>query len=137
MLCSSTDATATLKWQDSTKLEMGRLNEYNAFKDCGYKGKPPNGYKKICVHLVYSVKHDGHHKSHLVMDSHLTNIPAESVYSGVVSLCSIRLLLFLTKLNGMQAWATDIGNAYLEAETTEKVYIIAGPEFGELQDLHL
>jgi hypothetical protein len=25
----------------------------------------------------------------------------------------------------------DIGNAYLEAYTTEKVYIIAGPEFGE------
>jgi len=30
-------------------------------------------------------------------------------------------------------WATDIGNAYLEAETREKVYIIAGPEFEELE----
>jgi hypothetical protein len=29
--------------------------------------------------------------------------------------------------------ATDIGNAYLEAKTTEKVCIKAGPEFGELQ----
>jgi len=29
--------------------------------------------------------------------------------------------------------ATDIGNAYLEAETREKVYIIAGPEFEELE----
>ena len=26
----------------------------------------------------------------------------------------------------------DVGNAYLEAYTQEKVYIIAGPEFGEL-----
>ena len=25
----------------------------------------------------------------------------------------------------------DIGNAYLEAQTLEKVYIVAGPEFGE------
>ena len=32
----------------------------------------------------------------------------------------------------MEAWATDIGNAYLEAKTLEKVYIIAGQEFGEL-----
>jgi hypothetical protein len=30
-------------------------------------------------------------------------------------------------------WATDIGNAYLEAYTSEKVYIIGGPEFGELE----
>jgi hypothetical protein len=28
-------------------------------------------------------------------------------------------------------WATDIGNAYLESITKEKVYIIAGTEFGD------
>ena len=28
---------------------------------------------------------------------------------------------------------TDIGNAYLEAFTDEKLYIISGPEFQELQ----
>ena len=31
----------------------------------------------------------------------------------------------------MESWATDVGNAYLEAETKEKVYIIGGKEFGE------
>ena len=30
----------------------------------------------------------------------------------------------------MEPWATDIGNAYLEALTSEKVCIRAGPEFG-------
>jgi len=30
-------------------------------------------------------------------------------------------------------WATDIGNAYLESYTQEKVCIIAGPEFGGKQ----
>ena len=33
----------------------------------------------------------------------------------------------------MEAYATDIGNAYLEAKTLEKVCIRAGAEFGELQ----
>ena len=33
----------------------------------------------------------------------------------------------------MPSWSTDIGNAYLEAKTQEKVYIIAGPEFQELE----
>ena len=33
----------------------------------------------------------------------------------------------------MKVWAADIGNAYLEATTKEKLYIVAGPEFEELQ----
>ena len=42
------------------------------------------------------------------------------------------MLVFLAELNDLQTWSTDIGNAYLEAETKEKVFIIAGPEFGDL-----
>ena len=33
----------------------------------------------------------------------------------------------------MEIWSTDIGNAYIESYTSEKVCIIAGEEFGELQ----
>jgi Reverse transcriptase (RNA-dependent DNA polymerase) len=80
---------------------------------------------------VFDVKHDGRHKARLVADGHLTNIPLDSVYSGVVSLRGFRLVLVLAELNDLQLWATDIGNAYLEAYTAEKVYIIAGPEFEE------
>jgi Reverse transcriptase (RNA-dependent DNA polymerase) len=80
---------------------------------------------------VYDIKHDGRHKARLVADGHLTDIPLDSVYSGVVSLRGFQLILFLAELNGLQLWATDIGNAYLEAYTTEKVYIIAGPKFRE------
>jgi len=41
--------------------------------------------------------------------------------------------VFLAELNDLDIWATDIGNAYLEAETQEKVFIIVGPEFGKLE----
>jgi hypothetical protein len=57
----------------------------------------------------------------------------ESVYSGVVSLQGFCLLLFLAELNNLEQWATDIGNAYLEAFTSELVYIIAVTEFKELE----
>jgi hypothetical protein len=67
----------------------------------------------------------------LVADGHLTDIPLESVYSGAVSLRGFRIFLFLAEHNHLEIWTTDIGNAYLEAFTSEKVYIIAGPEFGE------
>ena len=112
---------------------MSQLHEYKTFKELGKGGNPPNGYHKICVHLVFDVKHDGCHKSRLVANGHLTEVPLDSVYSGVISLCGIQLLVFLAELNDLDLWTTDIGNAYLEAETQEKVYIIAGPEFGELE----
>jgi hypothetical protein len=61
-VCLDEKAGST-KWQDSTKLEMTQLNDYDTFnKDYGHSGKPPNGYKKIRVHLIFAVKHDGRHK---------------------------------------------------------------------------
>ena len=41
------------------------------------------------------------------------------------------MLTFLAEHNDMETWCTDIGNAYLESYTQEKVYIKAGPEFGD------
>ena len=41
--------------------------------------------------------------------------------------------MFLAELNDLQHWGADVGNAYLEAKTKEKVYIIGGPEFGTLE----
>ena len=87
-------------------------------------------FKKISVHLVFAVKHDGRHKARLVAGGHLTDTPIDSVHSSVVSLRAIRILTFIAELNDMEVWCTDIGNAYLESYTKEKVYIIAGEEFG-------
>jgi hypothetical protein len=107
-------------WQDSTKFEMEQLDEYDTFIDRGHKdvATAPKDYKKIRVHLVFMVKHDGRHKSRLVADGHLTDVPVESVYFGVVSLRGLRMMIFLAELNGLEAWATDIGNAYFEAAKT-------------------
>ena len=99
------------------------------FKDNdGVIPAPP--FSKIKVHLIYDVKHDGRHKARLVVDGHLTSIPLDGVYSGVVILRGLRMVIFLSELNDLELWATDVGNAYLEAKTQEKAYMIAGPEFG-------
>ena len=42
---------------------------------------------------------------------------------------NLKLVIFLGKLNNLELWGADIGNAYLEAPTEEKLYIVAGPEF--------
>jgi hypothetical protein len=92
---------------------MSQLAEYDTFRDLGHKdtASPPTGYKKIRTHLVYDCKHDGRHKAWMVANGHLTDIPLESIYSGVVSLRGLRIVTFLSELNGLVLWATDIRNA--------------------------
>ena len=125
------------KWYDATKAELDSIHSYQVFhkhekaqydKQKKVINAPP-GYQKIRVHLIFAVKYDGRHKARLVADGHLTPDPVESIYSGVVSLRNLKLVIFLGKLNNLELWGADIGNAYLEAPTEEKLYIVAGPEF--------
>ena len=55
------------------------------------------------------------------------------MYSSVTSLEGIRIITLIAELNDLSLWSTDVGNAYLESFTAEKVAFYAGPEFGELE----
>src|SRR5688572_30194207 len=57
--------------------------------------------------------------------------PDEEIFSGVVSMETVRLCFTIAKMNDLEVCAGDIGNAYLYGKTKEKVYVIAGPEFGD------
>ena len=69
-------------------VEMKHIMDYKVFKDAGKNSPVPYGFKNIQVHLVYDIEDDGSHFKRLVADSHLTDIPTDNVYSGVVLLCS-------------------------------------------------
>ena len=69
---------------------------------------------KIRVHFVYAVKHDGRFKARLVADGHLTKEPVESIYPGVVSLRSLRMVVFISQLNDLEIWGADVGNDILK-----------------------
>ena len=119
------------KWKEAIDLEIEQIKEYQVFKDFGKAvydknniSNAPKGHQKIRVHFVFDVKHCGKFKARLVADGHLTKEPMETVYSGVVSIRNLRLAMFL---------AEDVGNAYLQGLTREKLYIVGGPEFEELQ----
>jgi hypothetical protein len=118
--------------------EIEQIDEDDTFKDMG-KGRPPprDPHNNIRVHFVYDVKHDLRLKSRLVAEGNITAPTKDSVYSGVVTLRSLCLCMLLAELNGLKVEAVDVGNAYLEAYTKEKLYVIVGPEFGEERRGHV
>ena len=115
-------------WRDAINREMGNLKV--AF-DILHKGQtPPQGYTKASGHLVFDVRMTLERKARWVKDGHRTPEPENSTFAGVVSRESIRIALTYASLNGLPVYGADIQNAYLQAPTTEKHYIICGPEFG-------
>ena len=84
-------------WHDAFKKQMDQIAEYGTFCDHGRGATDPSGYKKITVRLVFDVKHDLHHRAHLIAGRHLTE---DSAYLGVVSLRSLRLVAWFAELNG-------------------------------------
>ena len=117
------------KWMDAINREKNQLFDYETFKVLDRGEKAPKEYKRIPGFYVFDVKHDLRRKARFVAGGHMTTAPKEDTYSGVVDHESVRLGLFLSELNGLKVMAADVGNAYLHAETRQKVYIIAGPEF--------
>ena len=117
-------------WQEAIQKEIDQICEYNTFKpQPGMKQAPPE-YQFIRLHFVFDVKFDGRRKARLVAGGHMTFVPDGEAYSSVVSIKGLRICIFLAELNGLKIMAGDTGNAYLEAYMQEKVYVIAGPEFG-------
>ena len=67
----------------------------------------------------------------------MTEAPASLTYSSVVSRESVRIAVTVAVLNGLDVLVADIDNAYLNADCHEKVYTIAGPEFGSNAGKHI
>ena len=90
---------------------------------------PPKGWHKVTGHLVWDVKMDFTRKAKWVLDGHKTPDPEGSTFAGVVSRESVRISFTYAALNGLDVFAADIRNAYLQAPSSRKDYIICGPEF--------
>ena len=90
------------------------------------------GYQKIDCHMIFDVKmgENFRRKARMVAGGHKTNTPASITYSSVVSRDSVRIILTIAALNGLSILGCDIQNAYLTAPCREKIWCIAGPEFG-------
>ena len=119
-------ANKNSKWYDATKAELDSIYSYEVFKN--HEKPQYDKHEKVLTHpqdsrksefILYLQSSMMADKARLVADGNLTPEPVESIYSGVVSLRNLRLVIFLGKLNNLELWGADIGNAYLEASTEE------------------
>ena len=81
-----------------------------------------------CHHFY--IKQDLRPKSHFVAGGHVMGPPIAEQYASVVRTENVFLIFLLAEINNLDILTGNIGNAYLNAYTNEKVYAIAGPEFG-------
>ena len=120
-------------WAQAVKSEIDGIHGYKVFIDHGKDFRNvPQDHKPLRCHFVFAAKHDGRRKARLVAGGHRTDDPKDGVFAGIANLRSVRICCLLAELNGLEIWSADIAQAYLEAKTQEKLFVKAGPEFGEL-----
>ena len=120
-------------WRDALAKEMKALSDMKVFNILEPGSKPPEGHQFIPIWIIFEVKADLRRKARLLTGGHITKVPTWDCYSSVASKQSVRLAFLAASLNSLDLVMVDVGNAYVNALCKEKVYAIAGPEFGDLQ----
>jgi hypothetical protein len=122
------EKTGTTFWRDAIEKEMRNVLPAFQFTDGDVI---PIGHRHKPCHMIFDIKMVGLVcKARLVAGGHLTDPPVESVYSSVVTRESVRIMFLIAALSDLDILGADVQNVYINAETNEKVYTTAGPEFG-------
>ena len=112
---------------------MQMIHEYKAFR-VHDSNVSPEGYQKLRYHFVFDVKINSDVKARWVMDGNFSpEVPREECFASVVSTEAVRLGFILAQVQNLKCVTGDVGNAFLTAFTSEKIYVVAGPEFGEFE----
>ena len=115
-------------WRKAIDKEMTNVGVVFQVLDEGKKSPP--GWSKASGHIVFDIKMDFTRKAQWVLDGHQQSDPKGSTYAGVVSRESVQIAFTYAALNELDICATDIRNAYLQAPSSCKDFVICGPEFG-------
>jgi hypothetical protein len=129
------EANGNTFWQDAFEKEVKALLGLDCFEfhPEGYHKTLGEGWQRTSLHMVFDVKQDLTRKCRLVAGGHLVDMLDIQVYSSTVKSISVQLLHVISHKANLEQLCGDIGNAFPNAYTNEKVYIPkAGIEFGEL-----
>ena len=110
-------------WHDAITMEM--KNNRVAFQTFTGDVKDLVGYEEITGHIIFDIKlsENFRRKARFVADGHKVETPPSISYSTVVSRDSVRILLLIAALNGLDIMGCDVQNAFLSANNLEKHYL--------------
>ena len=122
------------QWTDAMSKEIAALQHLNCFRVQERQNWNPRdeGYQYAPLRLIFDVKSDGRRKARLVVGGHVVRCDLNT-YASTVKTLSVRLLHVIAEANGLTPLCGDVGNAFVNSFTNEKVYCRAGPEFGPLE----
>ena len=129
------DATAgNRKWYEAIKKEMDNLDCLKVFKYHSPDKEFPKeeGWQKAPLRMIYDIKNeDQRYKARLVVGGHKVDSTGYNTYSSQVDGISILLLFTIAQHVGLNIMTCDVSNTFVTAPNSEKVWAIAGDEFGE------
>jgi len=122
-------------WIDAIKKEMMALETAGVWEFHPPHFRPSKDFQYAPLQMIFDVKQeDLRHKARLVSGGHVVESSMWESYSSVVQQRTIRMLETIALNEGLSFITGDIGNAFVQADTKEKIYTIAGAEFGDKKD---
>ena len=125
------DESGNRHWQDAVAKEIAALIHHKCFDFKSPDFKPSREYHYVRLHLLYNDKPDLTPKARLVCDGSQVDPRDLSTRATLVKGISVRLLYIIADSQNLKALTGDIGNAFIQAHTKEKIYTRCGPEFGD------
>ena len=99
-------------WMNAIKKQMKYVMLVFTRAECSLEeaksGKALPGYQEIKCHLVFDINMDFMRKARFVAGGHITDPPASTTYTSVVSRETVRIALLLAALNDLDVCAADI-----------------------------
>ena len=120
-----------LLWYNAIFKELEALMNMELFQKfpSSLRKSRAKGVQFAPLRMIFDVKVDLRRKARLVIGRHVVAYTGYEVYASTMKSVSARILMTIASANDLEVVIGDIGNAYLHAETEEKVYSRAGPDF--------
>ena len=119
-------------WSEAIQKEMTALNDAAVFIYHPPSYKVGSQYQYAPLRIIFDVKQeDLRRKARMVAGGHVVNSTMHQSYSSVVHTRTVRLLQTIAMNEDLNMLVGDIGNAFVQAYTEEKIWSRAGPEFGD------
>jgi hypothetical protein len=124
------EANGNTAWQDAIEKEMSQLIRLKRFDFKPTNHNPGDDYQKPKLRLIFGVKQDLRRKARLVAGGHLVDVLDNHSYSSTVKGVSVKLLHAVAHQQDQNQLCGNVMNAFVQAYANEKVYAVAGLEFG-------